>query len=394
MLVDLSFNPLDPAFLEDPYPFYQRLRERDPVHRSPMGFWVVTRYADVAAILTDPRFVHPDYVPEARRKGPDEAFRTLRSSSMITLNPPDHTRQRRFVVDVFTPALIASLRPNIERIADRCLDALAGVREADLITAFAVPLPVAVISEVFGMSFDDGMRCHVAVVDVAAAAEFVSSDRTSRRAHEAARELTDYFARAIEECRRDPRPGLISSLVEAQRRSGAVNDLELRSACVLMFSAGHETIVGFLGNAIATMLSVPGVREALLDAPLVPQVVDELLRFDPPVQLFARQAREDVELGGRRIRQGESVFVAIASANRDQAQFPDPDRLDFARPAGRDLVFGHGIHGCIGRALDRLEGQVALPALARRLPGLRLVGRPVRRQTAGLRSIDRLDAVW
>jgi hypothetical protein len=395
VLVDVSFNPLDPAFHEDPYPVYRRLRETDPVHRSPLGFWVVTRYADVVAILSDPRFGHPDYQVEAQRAGPGNAFRTLRGTSVITLNPPDHTRLRRFVGEAFTPALVAALRPRIEAIADRLLDDIQSVREVNLVEAFTVPLPVAVISEVFAIPFEDGMRCHVSVVEMAAAAEFVPSAATQARAQAAAQQLCDYFGGVIRESRDGSRPGLASGLVEAQRKVDGVNDAEVLAACVLMFAAGHETIVGFLGNAIATMLTRPGVREALQEAHRVANVVDELLRYDPPVQIFARQANDDAKIGGRLIRRGESVFVAVAAANRDPEQFPQPDRLDFTRPnAGHDLAFGHGIHACIGRVLARLEGQVALPALARRLPPLRLARAPVRRPTAGLRSVDSLHVVW
>jgi cytochrome P450 len=395
LLVDLRFNPLDPAFYENPYPFYRRLREQDPVHRSPFGFWVVTRYADVVGILTDPRFGHPDYQIEARRAGPGNAFRALRGTSMITLNPPDHTRLRRFVGEAFTPALVAALRPRIEAMADRLLDDLQAVREVNLVEAFTVPLPVAVISEVFAIPFEDGMRCHVSVVEMAAAAEFAPSVGAQARAQTAARQLCDYFSGVIRESRDGLRPGLARGLVEAQKKVGGVSDAEVLAACVLMFAAGHETIVGFLGNAIATMLTRPGVREALQETHRVANVVDELLRYDPPVQIFARQANEDAEIGGRLIRRGESVFVAVAAANRDPEEFPQPDRLDFTRPnGGHDLAFGHGIHACIGRALARLEGQVALPALARRLPHLRLVRSPVRRPTAGLRSVDSLHVAW
>jgi hypothetical protein len=395
LLVDISFNPLDPAFHEDPYPFYRRLRERDPVHRSPFGFWVVTRYADVVAILSDPRFGHPDYQVEARRSGPANAFRTLRSTSMIMLNPPDHTRLRRLVGEVFTPAFVAALRPRVQALADRLLDDIQSAGKANLVAAFTVPLPVAVISEVFAIPFEDGMRCHLSVVEMAAAADFAPSAHARARAQAAARQLCDYFGGVIRKSHEESQPGLASGLVEAQRKAGGVSDAEVLATCVLMFSAGHETIVGFLGNAIATMLTQPGVCEALQDEQQVANVVDELLRYDPPVQLFARQAKEDAEVGGRLIRRGESVFVAVAAANRDPEEFPDPDRLDFTRPgAGHDLAFGHGIHACIGRALARLEGQVALPALARRLPALRLAKPPVRRPTAGLRSVDSLHVAW
>jgi cytochrome P450 len=395
LLVDVSFNPFDPAFLENPYPHFRRLRERDPVYRSPLGFWVVSRYADATAILSDPRFGHPDYAAEARRAGPENAFRALRSTSLIMRNPPDHTRLRRFVSEAFTPAFVASLRPRVEALADGLLDAIEPAHEADLVEAFAVPLPVAVVSEIFGIPFEDGMRCHTWVVEMAAAAEVSLPAHAQARAVVAAGQLCEYFNGVIRESREGASRGLASALVAAQSRSAEVNDAELLGTCVLMFSAGHETVVASLGNAMATMLTHPGAPEALRGAHDATRVVDELLRYDPPVQFYARQATEDVSIGGRLIRRGESVFVAVAAANRDPEQFPDPDRLDFTRSnAGHDLTFGHGIHACIGRSLARLEGQVALPALARRLPSLWLASPPVRRPTAGLRSVDRLHVAW
>jgi cytochrome P450 len=394
--LDLRIDPYDPAFRADPYPTYRRLRERAPVHRTRLGVWLLSRHADGLAVLGDPRFVHPDYRAAAARRGATGALAWLQGNMLISMNPPDHTRLRRVVADAFTGGCGADLRARIHAVTEELIDRIAGAGRMDAVRDLAVPLPIAVVAEILGIPRADAERCRRWTREVAATVEPAPTGAERARAEAAAGQLVDYFRRVAEARRTRPGHDAISALVRARQEDGALDDGELVASAVLLFAAGHETTVAFLGTALLALLRNPSAWEALHDDPTLGRSgIDELFRYDPPVQLFGRQAREDVVLDGRRIRRGETVFLLVGAMNRDPERFPDPDRLDLRRRDSQHLAFGHGLHACLGQALARLEGQVVLETLARRLPGLRLRPEPpVWRPSYAIRALDSLAVAW
>lgn len=365
-----------PAFVADPYPTYARLREHAPIQRVrlPDGFavWLVTRYDDVVAIFKDERFVK-DYrntlPPDQRAQfhsGPG-VFAIL-NRHMLDRDPPDHTRLRALVSKAFTPRMIEQLRPRIQTIADDLLQAVQDQGQMDLIDAYAFPLPITVISEMLGVPLADRDTfrrwSNVLVGD--------SPDPAGQ--YEAAVGFTTYLRDLVNQRRRTPASDLISGLVQAEEQGDKLSEDELLAMLFLLLVAGHETTVNLIGNGTLALLQHPDQMQKLRDDPtLLKPAIEELLRYDGPVETSTfRFAREDVEIGGQTIRRGEPVLVVIAAANHDPAHFAAPDQLDVTRTDNRHVAFGHGIHFCLGAPLARMEGQIAIGTLLRRMPDLRL----------------------
>jgi pimeloyl-[acyl-carrier protein] synthase len=392
---DLSFNPMAPEFVADPYPTYHRLRAEDPVHQSPLGFWVLTRYEDVVASLRDPRMI----------KEPIAAFVAARFGlpapplgmglSMLDRDPPDHTRLRGLVSKAFTPRVIEQLRPHIQQIVDGLLDRVQGDREMDLIEQFAYPLPVIVICEMLGVPVADHERFKGWGLDIARGLDAIMlppDSPVAERSVLARRALADYFRGLIAERRRAPRDDMLSGLIAAEEAGDKLSEDELLATCILLLVAGHETTVNLIGNGSLALLRHPAELRRLREDPgLIVTAVEELLRFDGPVQRTARIPSEDVTIGGKTIGKGEMVMPFIGAADRDPAQFPDPDRLDIGRTENRHIAFGWGIHFCIGAPLARVEGQIAISTLLRRMPRLALAtAEPQHRQSLTLRGLTSL----
>ena len=386
----LTYNPFLPEVREDPYPTYRALREADPVHRSPfMSMWILTRYEDAALVLREPRFL-------ADRTQWNE-FKTYLdvepTRSLLNLDPPDHARLRNLVGMAFTPRVVERQRPLAEEVVDRALDAAAARGELELIEDLAYPLPVTVIARMLGVPdadwprFREWSRLLVAsldplmVQDPDRMAEFVGAQEA----------ITGYLAEVVDRRRREPADDLTSALIAVEERGDVLSERELLVMLVLLLVAGHETTVNLIGNGVLALLRHPDQLELLRRRPeLLESAVEELLRWDSPVQLTARVVGEDCEMGGRALRRGELVMPLLGAANRDPAQFADPDRLDLTRSPNQHFAFGRGIHFCLGAPLARLEGRVAIGALIRRFPGLRLAGEPERRATVTLRGLSRL----
>ena len=390
----LAFNPVDPAFAVDPYPTLRRLRQRDPVYRSAFGTWIVTRHDDALVVLNDPRFGHPDYKTALGRGSNAGSVRITHSDMMSAQNPPHHTRVRKSLSEAFAAQLGPGLRPRIEAMAEQLIDVVQPAGQMDVIPAFAEPLPVAVIGHLFGMPPADSVQCHLWVREGADALGYLPTARRTARAERATGKLRTYFSDLLAERRARPGQDFVSAIAQAQARDTHLSDAELVANCVLFFGAGFETTIAFLGMAIRTLMQQREAWEALrADPALLGTAVDELLRYEAPLQFFGRSALEDVDLGGQRIPRGQTVTVAAGAVNRDPARFPDPDRLDLRRRDSH-VTFGHGIHLCVGRGLARLEGQVALDVLMRRLPTLRLIGPPRWRRNSLFRAIDSLPVAW
>lgn len=393
-MADIQFNPMAPEFVADPYPTYHRLRAEDPVHHSPLGFWVLTRYADVIAMLRDPRLI----------KEPIAAFVAARFGmavppglglSMLDRDPPDHTRLRGLVSKAFTPKALESLRPHIQGIVDGLLAKVEGRGEMDLIEEFAYPLPVRVICEMLGVPVADHERFKQWGLDIARGLDAIMlppDSEVAQRSMAGRRALAAYFRELIAERRAAPREDMLSALIAAEEAGDKLNEDELMATCLLLLVAGHETTVNLIGNGSLALLRHPGELRKLRDNPgLITSAVEELLRFDGPVQRTARIPSEDITIGDHTIPKGEMVMPFLGAADRDPAQFPDPDRLDITRGDNRHIAFGMGIHFCLGAPLARMEGQIAINTMLRRLPKLALaIDKPDYRQSLTLRGLQAL----
>jgi cytochrome P450 len=384
----IMLDKMDPLLLADPYPFYRTLYDRDPVlwvdGLFGVGAWVVTSHAVASAVLRDKSFgkdgssVLP---PEKLALIPaqNETVIERRRNNMLFCDPPTHTRLRSLVAQTFTPRTVERLRPRIAEITRQLLDNIDGVGTFDLLATLAFPLPVIVIAELLGVPPEDRDRFKEwstvltrAINPAATAEDFQAIQRVLP-------ELDGYLSIVIEERRREPRFDLISDLVLAHEAGDRLNMEELLATCRLILSAGHETTMNFIGNGVLALLRHDEQRARLADDPsLLPNAVEELLRYDSPVQMTVRFAFADAALGERAARRGDLVLLLLGAANRDPAQFRNGDALDLARDnASTHLAFGGGIHYCLGAALARIEGEQAIGALFARFPSLRLGAAPL-----------------
>ena len=384
---------MGPRGKADPYPLYESVRRR-PLARSSLGPWVTASHATASAVLRDRRFssnpVHQrGYRPPAYPPGDPRAG--LPDDDLLTLDPPDHTRLRRLVSGAFTPKAIAALEPFIRDTTARLL-ATAGPADFDLIEALAFPLPIAVICHLLGVPAGDRARFRAWGHDVAASLEPQPARAAANQSRASQQALAGYLRDLVERRRAEPDDSLLSALVTAEEEGDRLTTGELVSMALLLLVAGFETTVNLIGNGTVALLSEPGRPQwhSLAEDPgLLAGAVEELLRYDSPVQMTSRIATEDADVDGTVITRGTPVIVAIGGANRDPAVFDQPDRLRVGRPdAARHLSFSLGIHHCLGAPLARLEGRVALEELTRRHPGLELAGRPVRRPLLVLRGFE------
>ncbi len=374
----LLFNPLDPAFRADPYPFYDRLRSEDPVHQAG-GRWVISRYADCVSLMRDPRSSsdatksggYARSVVERGGSKPDKRLLAMRP--FLILDPPDHTRLRGLVSKAFTPRVVEGLRPRIQQLVDELLDKAADAGSMEVIEDLAYPLPVTMICELLGVPPEDRSTFKEWSRDLARGQDppEVMSPDVAKRSVQAMSSLMAFFGDLCKERRKSPRDDLLSALIAAEEEGDRLTEEELLATCVFLLAAGHETTVNLIGNGALALLRHPDQLERLRDDPsLAPSAVEEFLRYDPPTQLAWRTALEEIEIGGRTIGEGQQIILLLAAANRDPDQFSHPERLDIARADNHHLAFGHGIHFCLGAPLARIEGEIALGTLVRRFRGL------------------------
>ncbi len=376
----LSYDPSDPATRRDPFPLFRALRVEDPVHWSqPLGGWVLTRYEDVRAAMFEPCFTADRIRPFFRRLPEEERGRYPDLERYITgwavfFDPPGHTRLRRLMNKAFTPRAVTGLRPKIQMIVDDLVDKVAARGAMDAIADFAYPIPASVIMVMLGVPRSDLDAVKRWSDDMAL---FIGSSRLSadkyERAQSGMREMADYFRAIIAARRAAPQDDLISAMLQPEPDGDVFGEDELIATCSLLLFAGHETTTNLIGNGIRALLSHPGELEHLAAAPdLIETAIEEMLRWDGPSHALARLVARDVELAGKRLGEGERVFAMMNAANRDPAIFADPDRFDIARTPNKHLTFAAGIHFCLGAPLARLEGQIAIATLLRRLAALRL----------------------
>ena len=364
----------------DPYPVYEALRAVGPVCRdAAWGSWMVTGHAEVSEALRDPRFsarrlgLDLSWLPESQREAVAPVLQAI-TRQVLFLDPPDHTRLRALTTRAFTPRVVERMRENIQAIVDDLLDRVQDTGQIEVIADLAAPFPAVVIAELLGVPQEDRDRFRRWSDDFVVFLDGTGLDAEAMgRVMISLGEFLAYFQALVRRRRNSPRDDLLQALIEAEERGDTLSEEELLTNCMLLLAAGHETTTNLIGNGLLALLRHPEQLEALRDDPaLVPSAVNELLRYDPPVQLTARRAMEDVALGGQLIHAGEPVNVILAAANPDPSQFADPGQLDIRRRENRHLSFGHGIHFCPGAALARLEGQIALTTVLRRLPNLAL----------------------
>ena len=395
------FNPLSPDVIRNPYPYYLRLREVDPVHRSALGFFVASRHADVSFVLRDKRF-GKDFVGRmTRRFGAqvleEPVYRSMRHW-MLQQDPPDHTRLRGLVVKAFTARRVEDMRPRIQEIVDHTLDRVAAQGHMDLIADLAFRLPITVICEMLGIPPEhhemifSGARTGGRLLDPVPLSR---AEIDEANAHGLAQ--AEYFRGLFELRRRNPGDDLTTQLVQAEDEGSRLTNEELTANIILLFGAGHETTVNLIGNGLLALHRNPDQLRLLKDGPsLMPNAIEEFLRYDSSVQLTGRTALEDVVVGGVPVEKGEAVLCLLGAANRDPAAYPEPDRLDITRPNIRPMSFGGGIHFCLGAQLARIEAEIAIATLLRRFPTLTLenADQPEWRPTFVLRGLNRLPARW
>jgi len=344
-----------------------------------LGGWVLTRYDDVKSALLDRRFSADRITPFAKHLSADshaaiaDLLQGLGDWAVFT-DPPKHTRLRGVMNTAFTSRAIESREPVIQNLVDRLLDAIVPVGRTDLIADFAYPLPAAVIAGMLGASADDLDRIKRWSDDLAAfvGSALATPDKRTR-AQVAIVDMSTYFRALVTARRAEPREDMMSALLAGEGRADGLTEDELVATCVLLLFAGHETTTNLIGNGLVALLRHPSELAALAAEPLLAgSAVEELLRYDGPTQAVTRIAVEEVELRGRQIRRGARVFLNLSAANRDPEQLADPEDLDVRRPDNRHIAFGHAIHFCVGAPLARLEARLAIPAVLRRLPELRL----------------------
>lgn len=400
--VEANFNPFDPSFVQDPYPHWRELRENDPVHETPIGFWVLTAYADVhrfvrdLALSVEDRHAQPGVLAAVARDALGDRYEEVQehgSRAMLNLDPPDHTRLRRLVSKAFTPRTIERLRPRIQELVDEALDRAEGAGEFELIGDLAFPLPFNVISEMMGMPESDMLQIREWSGTLVRTLEPLADPDLIRAIAEAGTNMRRFVGEVIAWKRDNPADDLLSGLIAAEEDGDMLSDEELIDQVMLLFIAGHETTVNLIGNGLLALLRNRSQLELLQNDPsLEANAIEELLRYDPPVQMTRRVTLQDVEVGGKTIEAGAFVACVLASANRDAQQWgSDADTLDIGREgANNHLAFGGGHHFCLGAALARLEGRVAIGTLVRRFPGLELAGEPEWNGRINLRGLDRL----
>ncbi|MFD4565667.1 cytochrome P450 [Streptomyces sp. NPDC058467] len=394
-----AFDPWDPAFVADPYPAYEELRARGRVHYyEPTDQWLVSHHADVSALLRDRRlgrtyqhrFTHEDFGRTA--PAPEhEPFHVLNDHGMLDLEPPDHTRIRRLVSKAFTPRTVEGLKPYVDRLAGELVAGLVEAGGGNLLTDVAEPLPVAVIAEMLGIPESERAPLRPWSADICGMYELNPSEETAAKAVRASVEFTAYLKELIEARRKEPGEDLISGLIAAHDEGDRLTEQEMISTCVLLLNAGHEATVNATVNGWWALFRHPEQLAALrADHSLIPTAVEELMRYDTPLQLFERWVLDDIEVDGTTVPRGAEIALLFGSANHDPAVFDSPSDLDLSRKENPHISFSAGIHYCIGAPLARVELTASMNALLSHAPTLTLAEPPARKPNFVIRGLEGL----
>jgi len=396
---ELFLNPYEPGFFDDPYDQYRRLRELRPVHESPLGPWTLTRYDDCSRLLRDPSLSvdeqHSAYNARAEMFEAAGVDRRNRGSrAILNIDPPDHTRIRRLVSKAFTPRRVEALLPRVQQLVDGMLDDAEARGDMDVIADLAFPLPFAVISEMLGMPQADALSLREWSHTLVTSLEPLTSPEDIPKMMGASDNMVAHVGAAIEWKRREPADDLLSAMIAAEEAGDRLTPDELRDQVILLFVAGHETTVNLIGNGTLALLRNPDQLARLRAQPeLIANAIEELLRYDSPVQFTRRIALEPLEIDGNHIEPGSFIFTILGAANHDPEHFgPDADSLDLTRrDAPHHISFGGGIHHCLGAVLARAEARIAIGSVAQRFPGIQLAtDEPAWNGRLVLRGLDAL----
>lgn len=386
---------MDPAAIPDPHPLYKELRETAPLFKTAIGdMWIVSGFENCRSLLRDSRVGSPDdsqgTVSRLQGTTGTPRSRERQNRTMLFLNPPDHTRIRSLVSRAFTPRRVEQLRPEITAMTDSLLDELGG--EGDFVDAVAFPLPANVISALVGVPESKRDWLRGLITDLVPMIEPAASDEAIAKAEVAGAEAAVYLAELIEERRAEPQNDMLSALIQASDGEDRLTEEEVISNVFLIYAAGFETTTHLLGNMVRQLIAHPDqLARVRNDRSLIPNAVEEVLRFDPPVQLDGRYVFEDIEIDGVTLGAGDSLITFLAGANRDPAVCDDPDTFDVGRDDIQIMSFGSGIHFCLGAALARLEGQVVLERLVDRYSSWEITAEPVWQTRITIRGVERLD---
>jgi hypothetical protein len=384
---DLRF--VDRAFLDDPYPTYRALREVDPVHRQKDGGVLLTRYDDLDAVYRDRRFSSDKKIEFAPKFG-DGPLYLHHTTSLVFNDPPYHTRVRRLLAPAFTPRAVKLLEPRFEALVDRLIDEALARGGMDVVTEFAARLPVEIIGDMLAVPKEERAPLRDWSLAILGALEPAPSEDALAWGNRSVADFSDFLRAHIDRFRKGRLAGgdVLGMLLAEETEAGErLSDVELIQNCIFLLNAGHETTTNLIGNGVAALLDHPSELVRLrADPNLIASAIEEFLRFESSNQLGNRRVAEPVEIGGVRLEPGTSVTLAIGAANRDPAQFKDPDRLDIGRAPNRHLAFGAGIHACAGMSLARAEGRIAIGRLVARAPAFRKSGEAKRGGRARFRG--------
>lgn len=394
------FNPLAPEVIADPYAFYDQFRAHDPVYKTPLGFWLVTQHDHVSVVLRDRQFGRDFENETTLLNGPqamEEPLQVAMRRMMLFLEPPDHPRVRKLVTKAFSAKRIEEMRPRIRSIAERLIDKARRDGGMDVVSDFALPLPITVICDMLGIPDEDRgdflnrFRITSRVIDIIPLTPTEKEEVTAQLAY-----LQTYFRKLFDMRRSNPGDDLTTHLVQAEEAGDKLSEDELLANILLLFVAGHETTSNAIGNSLHALYRNPEQLHVLKERPqLIRDAVHELLRYDSPVQLTSRSALEDVVLGNKQLCKGDFIVAALGAANRDPATYPNANRLDVSRKNVRPLSFGGGIHHCLGAQLANIELELALTTLFEKIPHLQLtdVEHPRWRPSCVWRGLETLPAI-
>ena len=403
-----SFDLNSAEFLANPYPVYDQLRINDPIYWSAEnGYWLLTRYADIASLIQNPKLssnrigAHRSRMPE-QLKAHFSPFFSAVSSWMLMIDPPDHTRLRGIVNKAFTPRVVENMRALIQQLVDDMLARVKDQRRMEIMADLANPLPAMVIAAMLGVPGSDQPQFKAWSDDISMALSGIDSASSKEEllalyeiAQQSYLALSSYFKEKVTELRLNPKENLLSALIQAEEKGDRLTEDELFANCVLLMIAGHETTTNLIGNGVLALAGNPEQQETLRRNPeLIVTAVEEMLRYDSPVQKMGRIASADISIAGKEILKGQLVCLGFGAANRDPEQFAAPQQLDIIRQPNRHFAFGHGLHYCVGAALARLEGQIVINSILR-LPRLHLEKEKLEwRRNFTLRGLKALPVVF
>lgn len=390
LAANFDIEKLTPEFYADPYPTYRALRELAPLKRLPNGGYFLTRYDDLVTAYKTTRAYSSDKKREFLPKYGSSLLYEHHTTSLVFNDPPAHTRVRRLIMGALSPRAIAEMEPGLIALVDRLLDAMEAKGRAELIEDFAAAIPVQVIGNLLDVPHDERGPLRDWSLAILGALEPVIGAEAFKRGNDAVRDFLAYLEVLVE--RRRAKPGnpdrdVLTKLIQGETDGERLTAKELLHNCIFLLNAGHETTTNLIGNGLVALLHYPEQKARLIAQPqLIKTAVEEILRFESSNQLGNRMTTETVELGGVTLPPQTSVTLCIGAANRDPAQFPDPERFDIARTPNRHLAFGTGVHQCAGMALARLEGAIAISHFLARFPRYELAGEPVRGGRARFRG--------